>query len=273
MKKPLLFILSAAISVGIAQNPVPNPGFENYSGTNPVGWYASAYAGCTISNQAHSGTNALKMAPWGSSKYGAIAYTPASGQAFHLNGFIPSAFTGWYISNFSGGDQLEIVVTVYSGGSATGSGFAFINTNASTYTQFSVAINNPGTADSARIQLSEITSAYGTSGLNAASYVIIDDLAFDGVMGIENHKTGSNGLGLFPNPVNSGILHLSLAKNYAAGVISIASADGKEVLKTSGSVLQQAGNMIDVGHLAKGIYFLTVSSAEGVEVKKLYIAE
>ncbi|HWY39032.1 MAG TPA: hypothetical protein VNY73_10770, partial [Bacteroidia bacterium] len=140
MKRSLLTILTVITwQLAMAQtNPIPNYDFENWTGTTLNNWYASSVAGCTKSTTAHSGSFALRMTPWNSSSYGANAYTPSSGQAFQLGGLYPTALTGWYMANFASGDQLQIDVSVYSGGGGTGTGVAFINTSASAYTQFTV---------------------------------------------------------------------------------------------------------------------------------------
>lgn len=275
MKKQLLLILALAGNYLFAQtNPIPNYDFETWSGTTLSNWYAPSVGGCTKSTQAHGGSFALQMAPWGASHYGANAFTPATGQAFHLNGFYPTALTGWYKGNFAGGDQMQITVQVYSGGSATGSGIAFMNTSASSFTQFTVSIYNSGsTADSARIQFTQMTSGYSSSGLNAATTVTLDDLDFIGTVGIESHQVPTLQLMISPNPVMDGNVMFTLKQGVETNSrVSLFSVDGKEVFSAPATSLYDGKRYsLNCNALVNGIYLLKVTSAEATEVKKVIL--
>jgi hypothetical protein len=268
MKKHLLAAFLLLSCFAFAQNPIPNYDFETGSGSTLTGWYAPSVGGCTKSTQAHGGSSALKMAPWGASLYGAIAFTPASGQGFHLNGLNPTSLSGWYMANFANGDQMSITVTVYSGGSATGSGYAILNTNASTYTQFTVAIYNGGsTADSAKIQFNQSTSMYGSSGLSASTYVIVDDLQLIGAVGIKNNSAPN--FNAWFNSVSSTLD----VKAEASSIVNLSLIEltGKRVLAAENL---QAGNSplkIPAAGLSPGVYLLRMQCDEAIVTKKIVI--
>lgn len=276
MKKSLL-ILCAALTLQYSRaqvNPIPNADFENWSGTTLTSWYALSVAGCTKSTTAHSGSFALQMVPWSTSKYGANAYTPATGHGFPLMNLNPTSLTGWYKANFGGGDQLQVTVTVYSGGTSTGSGAAFINTNATSYTQFTVGVYNSGsTADSAHIQFTELTSGYSSMGLNAATTVTIDDLQFIGVMGVQNISAGDLALQVAPNPSENGIFNLSSGRILdAKAEISISAVTGKKLKSIlAEEIFDGTKYRVDLSEFDAGIYFFTVISGNAIETKKLMI--
>lgn len=269
MKKHLLALFTACTSVLVAQNPIPNYNFETWNGTSLPGWYALSVAGCTKSTQPHTGSFALKMAPWGSSLYGANAYTPATGQGFNLNGLNPTSLTGYYMANFVNGDQMAVSITVYSGGSSTGSGYALINTSASSYTQFTVGVyNSSSTADSARIQFIQYTSAYGVSGLNAATSVTIDDLQFIGTVGIKNQDAGSFNA-WFNNAISALEIKSEIEKNISASLFDLT---GKRLLATEHlQVSNGAPAKIPAPDLSPGIYLLRIEDGDKMITKKILV--
>lgn len=253
----------------LAQNPIPNNDFETWSGTTLTGWYAPSVGGCTKSAQAHTGTAALKMAPWSTTLYGANAYTPATGQGFALNGLNPTSLTGWYMANFVNGDQMTITITIYSGGSSTGSGYGFINTSASSYTQFTVAVYNGGaTADSARIQFTQYTSSYGVSGLSASTYVIVDDLQFIGTVGIKDQST-ENFNAWYNNAISSVEVKAESEKNIS---LSLFDLTGKKVLATEKmQVSASTPAKVPANDLSPGIYLLRIEEGATITTKKILI--
>lgn len=272
MKKQILCLALFMQMLAFAQNPVPNPGFENWTnGTSVNGWYAISVGGCTQSTQAHSGTYAMKMSPWGATMYGALAYTPTSGHGFPLNGLNPTALSFWYTGNFVSGDQLQITVSIYSGGNATGSGYAMLTTNATSYTQYTVSIyNSAPTADSARIQLSQITSGYSSSGLHAGTTVTIDDMDITGVMGVAT-QSENNFNAYFNQAISSVELSAQNDKNVNAFLFDMT---GKQISKTENVEIRKGSPAkIPVSDVAPGIYLLRIDDREGAVVTKKIVID
>lgn len=277
MKTTLLALLTAAaIQSAVSQtNPIPNADFENWTGTQLNGWYALSVAGCSKSTTPHSGSFALKMVPWSGSMYGANVFVPANG-GFPLNGLNPTSLTGWYMGNFVNGDQVEVIVSVYSGGSATGSGFALINTSAAAYTQFTVPIYNSGaTADSARIQFMEITSSYSPSGLNAATTFTMDDLQMTGTVGIQSYKSNSAGVTVFPNPSRDGMFSVRTEKALAENAeLKVISASGTEVMKVNAAqAYKDEAYALNLKSCSPGVYFLFIQTGNATEVKRIVVLD
>jgi hypothetical protein len=211
------------------------------------------------------------MTPWGGTMYGANAYTPATGHGFPLNGLNPTSLTFWYMGSFVSGDQLQITVTVYSGGNATGSGYAMLNTSATAYTQYTVSIYNSGsTADSARIQMVQLTSAYGSSGLHAGTTVTVDDLDFTGVMGIQT-QAGNNFSAYF-NHAASGI-ELS-AQNDKNVNVSLFDMTGKLVSKLENVEIRKGSSArIPAGDVMPGIYLVRIDDRAGAVITKKIVID
>ena len=272
MKKPLLTLLTAVLLSNVSAQ-VPNPSFENWTSGTPDGW-VTTFIGSSQSTQAHTGTYALKMNPWSATEYGSITNCPQGSQKIPLNGLTPTSLTGWYIGNFVNGDQLSINATIYDAtGAASGSAYQVINTISSSYAPFNIPVTLYGTADSARIQIMQITAAYGSSGLNSATYVILDDINFAGTVGIEKYNQQNN----YNVHFNSAANELEIfSANTATKNISIVVTDvfGKEILKSSLVQLnskQAAG--IALHNISTGMYLVHIKDEAGViSLKKISIS-
>ncbi|HVO75153.1 MAG TPA: T9SS type A sorting domain-containing protein [Ignavibacteriaceae bacterium] len=211
MKKLLLFL--AIFSVSLLAQEITNAGFENWTqgsnGYDPDGWFTLDFLwdATQRSTDAHSGTYAAKMMTIDFS--GSIetpimySYTPATQTYGSLNGyykFAPSRVS----------DVFSISVIMYKGSSL----FGIVggnqenwktNTAVSSFTQFTVPIEyfSSETPDSAWIIFSLDDTA---ETMAAGAYVIIDDLSWGSVVGVNN-----NALNIpakfdmqqnYPNPFN-----------------------------------------------------------------------
>ena len=108
----------------------------------------------------------------------------------------------------------------------------------------------------------EITITYFNPGYYSGDYIALDNLtiSFDTlVTNAVNDITQSNSLTLYPNPTQN-TLHISTTKEIS-GSLCLQDISGKQIL------LQQNFNTnqtIDVAHLAKGIYIITLKNNEAV---------
>ena len=144
----LMFVISISTP---AQNPIPNPGFENWSGNTPDGWFTIPY---TIANpvvphsSAHSGNFSAKLEVvdvLGEKFYPALS-AGSDGLGFSVSQKYDTLF-GYYRFDPQSGDYFEISILMLAGGSQgiqVGTGYLDSLSAALTWTRFSVPINYEG---------------------------------------------------------------------------------------------------------------------------------
>ncbi len=115
-------------------------------------------------------------------------------------------------------------------------------------------------------------SASGATPANL-DYLYVDNLNFSGsVAGIENSASAINEFSVSPNPASTQVtinLNLSSKQNTKVEFIDLT---GKTLMyKNLGEAYGNVKNSFDVSNLAKGIYFVKVSSSTGISTKKLII--
>jgi hypothetical protein len=155
MKLINLHILTAlvlALTISIpAQNPIPNPGFENWSGNNPDGWFTIPYS---IANpvvphsSAHSGNFSAKLEVvdvFGEKFYPALS-AGTDGLGFSVSQKYDTLY-GYYRFDPQSGDKFEISIFMWEGGSQgiqVGTGYFSSSIPAFDWTQLSVPITYEG---------------------------------------------------------------------------------------------------------------------------------
>jgi hypothetical protein len=281
MKKIFTFILPVFIT-GFIFAQIPNAGFETWSGSDPSNWQTSNNNSASVINvtqvsPGHSGTNAMKMAAWTYQGFvfSAVATCPATGNFFIYAGH-PLSFTGWYKSNLVNGDRVTFnAVLQQNNTSIAAAGFTVTNTT-SVFQQFTGSFTYSGSqnSDSAAIAIGLFTSSGGASGLNAASYIIIDDLQFSATpAGIHELSAEKEDL-------------LTVAMDLSGDVRVIYSVTGRN--KTKLSLYDITGKMIKVlvdeeqgkgtyrtfvstEDLTKGLYFIRLESGEYCTARKVLV--
>jgi hypothetical protein len=212
MHQPYKFFSSAVllllfVSIGVAQ--IPNAGFEQWSGGNPVSWTTNnvptVATPVTQSSTSHSGTSAVRgevLSVFGS-PYSPLLFSEAGGNGFpvsqrHAN------LTGYYRLTPVSTDALIITVVMSKAGVGIGAGSVILR-SAGTYTQFSAPIfyGNAQVPDTCLIEI--IVADTASSGAHVGSVMFVDDLAFQGVNGVDEGEHVPQAFLLeqnYPNPFN-----------------------------------------------------------------------
>ena len=108
--------------------------------------------------------------------------------------------------------------------------------------------------------------SYAAPGACSGSRTLTGSVIFCAARGVTSAKANNNFL-VYPNPSKSSI-HINL-ENVAVGTnVSIANLMGKQVKFQPLSI---GNNNIDISNLAKGIYLVTVNTAEGNKTEKLIV--
>jgi hypothetical protein len=215
-----LFLLLVAPAIVPAQS-IPNAGFENWTGTNPMvpdSWYTNnlasipnVWAGVTPvtrSSSGHTGSFALQGAVVSYSFLGeGVAYEPWVQAWFGYAGR-PGNLTGYYNYTSVGHDTLEIFTYLFSNNlsQVIAAGTWGLAPTGSGYTKFSVPLDyvSSATPDSAWIEI--IIGTGDNDTLHIGSTFRVDDLAFEGQptgIAAESDKPVVFALNQnYPNPFN-----------------------------------------------------------------------
>ena len=207
MKKVFTIIFAMLIGGFISelQAQIPNPGFEDWSGGNPVNWLVynipPDVITITQTTDYHSGSYAAKgeVIEFSGNYFFPLITSETTGFAISTR---YGEFTGWYKLELEGGDSFFATCVVFKNDNIIGGGDLTITGAVSDFTKFSVPLTyiETGDPDMAFITISidyEIDPHLGT-------WFIVDDLALEGSAGVDDKKIPftSTLCQNYPNPFN-----------------------------------------------------------------------
>jgi len=105
---------------------------------------------------------------------------------------------------------------------------------------------------------------FRTAATASSSNFTSFDIVFNDTLNIEDFIASKASIKLFPNPTSNRVTITSNSTE-KIGTISIIDVSGKKLLS------QNQSNIIDVKHLANGIYFVTIDVGQQIITKKLLI--
>jgi len=273
--KKLLTIYCLILLVFAAQAQVPNAGFENWTGGEPDNWITNNLSGLittiTQSNNAHSGSSAAELQVFDIDGLGIGPYmTSVDAQGSFLGFPITQSYqelNGYYQFTAAGNSILLVSVGLYrtTASDTMPVGVAVFATNATTntYTQFTAPIlyfpggDNPNWAN-ITIQITDTLTGFPALGASA----LIDDLAFQGVVGIEDEIQDQIAKDYvleqnYPNPFNpSTQISFSLPTNADVEIV-IYDQIGRDIDRLSQGSMSAGNHSItwSAQNLPSGIYY------------------
>lgn len=281
----LLFVVVNAF----AQNPTPNPGFENWSQTgnyfNPDGWNnlnsQTAILGIlTCSRVAaaadiHSGTYAMKLTTrsvFGVTANGiASTATLVTSPPYGVTGGIPytlrpDSITGWYKYNPASASDSGFFQFVLQGAAGDTIGFVKLctpNSAVSNYTRFSAPITYFSSATPTNSYWI-LSSSDGTNPV-VNSTLLVDDisLVFNPTSSMNEYDQAMSPL-LLQNPV----LDYLEVVGYEAAMCRVFDLSGKLWISDAATTSK---HLVDVGILPKGVYVLNLITMNGQSVATRFI--
>jgi len=285
-KMKLLFLMLLMPSIFLGQNPIPNPGFEDWSGGEPVNWVSNNIPNSVImitqTSTAHSGASAVKCEtgnlannPWPAS----LSAGTASDQ------FIPvsqnyAVLSGYYQLHTTGSDYIGVAAYLYNA-SKTGivaSISASLDTPVDTYTHFSLEFDySSGTTDDdAAFMLLQFLTSMGVA-TEIGSYFLLDDLEVSGITAIEPHnKAVPASFDLsqnYPNPFNpSTNIEFSIPKSVKVS-LDIFNTAGQHVAAVINKHMEKGQHSVtwNAGNLPGGVYIYRLKTGKLVQSKKLIL--
>jgi hypothetical protein len=290
MKKLLLFssLIYFFVSNSQAQN-VPNGGFENWTSAglweNPDFWQTTDSFSITQSGMhsatketvdIHGGSYALKLTPF---TYIAVLQVPGVASNGKINtttlsiiGGSPdtvrhATLNGWYKYAPVSGDSCSISVSLFkwNGTSRTlvASGVFGTPVAASSYTQFSINLNYDTTLTPDSMLMTIFSSPFGASHLGTV--LLVDDLSFTGVVGIEENSPAEKSVNVYPIPASNEI-HIAVNNlNMPNASVEFFDVLGNKVLS---SELKTDNSTVDISKLENGNYFFSILDERKNQVAK-----
>ncbi len=260
MQKIYYFIMALILTSGLyAQNPVPNPGFETWTGTDPDGWSNSEYI--TKSTDAHTGSNAAKGAFTGT---GIPMLSVGAGNGFSTN--TRWAYLNFYYKFVKTGSATISVSSYFDNPNYTiGQALRTISNASSGYTAVSIPVsyNLSGNPTDCTIGISLQNGSTG-------SYFIVDDVSLTAVpLFVETIEKESSLLHVYPNPAtNTVAVDFETAAIKGTTLIKFTDLTGriiKELAPASNHVL------VDVSDIHAGNYLVVLKNDGMIKTKRLVI--
>jgi hypothetical protein len=295
MKKVLMLLaLTPLFYVAKGQDTIANPGFERWSNfgsyEDPNTWKTlnplTSVVGAVVAYKAtgadaHSGSNAIKLVTktvLGNPTPSLVTTGTVNVQQQSVDGGAPISarplfFTGWYKYAPQNGDtaSFSITLTKWNGTSrdVVGEGGLYVNTDAASYTSFSIPISYalPDVPDT--VQIIMVSSSNAAPQLN--SILFIDDVDFDFSTGIMDSKV--EGLNLYPNPAN-GVATLQFNLEGTQGIdITILNAMGQNVKSIYSGKSNGGLNQVQFSTqgLPTGIYSVRLNMGTKTYTEKLVV--
>lgn len=279
-----------SFSISLAQNPIPNPNFEIWSGNTPDGWSATTnipgFQPITKSTDAYNGSFAVRgeVIDIGGTPLSPVLITGSiSDQTFSVTDHFQT-FTGRYKFSASGGDGLYIEIvfanTVLGGGAE---GHTVITAGASSFEEVTIEMvydddNPPGWHPNIGSISVTILPPEGQLP-HAGTWFVVDYFTFDG-QPVSVKETGS---GLvpdkfelnqnFPNPFNPTTnINFSLLEE-SFTTLKIFNVQGEEVETLINEELSAGSYNVDwnASGFPSGVYVYAINTKNGILSQKMIL--
>lgn len=265
LKKGILLLSLLLFGRIFTFGQIPNPGFENWTAGEPDGWRTENFAqliSVVQSSNAHTGNSSVRLQVY--DEFGSMSCGGLWLDNTIALTVIPSALTGWYQFNPTGGEtiQLEGYVTdpPINGGTFYSQDFF---PPAASWTPFSMPIDysyTPVSPDSASFYFLMYCGPQST--LN--TYLLLDDLAFDIIVGVAANDPTHLKTSSYPNPASEEIyigFEAPAPDNVSIEILDLA---GQVMAEREAKVtnIGWTAERFDTHNLAPGMYLVQVRMGE-----------
>jgi len=277
-----MFALSAD-----AQNPIPNPGFENWTAGYPDHWVTAdvpnVYTTITRSNIRHSGNYAVKGEVTNYAQVNVPPLLTAGSSLIEISQNY-TRLTGYYQMDNKGEDAMYVEVFLYdTQPNLVAGGIAELASTSGGYQMFTVDLEyvfgNQNNAASAYILFTiGISSTASGEDITLGSSFMVDDLAFDMASSVED-QAGNAAPDIFflgqnyPNPFNPSTtitFSIPVAEKVSLSVYNNLGQVVKMLLdETMSAGLHQVS--FDASGLPSGTYFYKLEAATQSSVKRMMV--
>lgn len=273
----LLLSFLFLVAHGLAQNPVPNPDFEDWTNGEPDQWITNNAPPqvFTISSttDAHTGQYAAHGLVF---NLGGTLYAPFLGSNNGAGTGFPvtldySTFQFWYKATLVGGDAFAVTMVMYdSSGTPIGSADIAITASVSSYVLLSLPVTYlPGTVPVTCIIQMIAHDPTGVSNGHDGTEFFVDDIELSGSVSLAGSPPPVNYL-VYPNPANERV-RVQLDNSVGRLNWVLSDAEGRIVDENSSPDPVPAHSFFDISidRFPAGIYFLYLQSEGGTIRKRL----
>jgi len=276
----VLVILFFSATLLQAQNPVPNPGFENWTAGNPDGWFTyNMGPGASPILQdftPYAGTSAVRGEVI---LVGPVPFFPIfSSVDASANGFPVSqqyaSLTFYYKTNISSTSYFGAYATIEdANGAGIGAGAMLFNGVTSTYTLANIPINYFGTNPAEAVIAFVINDSLGVPPVG--NYFVVDEVALSGTVGMEEkEKLFTRIEKVQPNPAQTlSEIYYAVSKNEDV-LFEMFDLTGRKhsQLQLRNEVAGRHKVEWDLSEFPSGSYMIRMITASGVHVAPLVVA-
>ncbi len=264
----------------IAQNPVPNPGFENWASGNPVSWSTTNIPGVAVpvtqTTPPYTGTYAAKgevvnfmgnpFAPF-------LSSTDMSGNGFPVS-YPYGTFSFYYKFNQIGTTYLTALAAMSDINSmlvaAAGNSYSV---PVASFTLASIPFYYVGGNPSEAVISFSISDSSGTAAIG--NYFVVDEVTFSGTVGIEESKTpGLEILKINPNPVSSNAFiyySIPVRSDIRFELMDVTGRKHHEIF-IAGEIAGQHKIEFNSSAIPSGFYLLVMNAESGFSTLPVLIA-
>jgi Secretion system C-terminal sorting domain len=278
MKNNLLFILVAwfFIASAQAQNPVPNPSFENWTDGNPDLWYVinipSLAIPITEVSPGHTGNKALKSEVI--DFLGNPLFSPVQSHVDeHLNGFpVSQNYSNlrlFYKFHPVGGDDLKIAVFMLDeNGISIGFQEHIISEPAENFTEINIPIPYEFSGEVERCLISMVIEDLGLEGEDIGSYFIVDDVELNnGATPTQEELPNFEVSHVFPNPCSSSLninIFMTETDHVTVGIYDM---NGNKLMELMNGEMHDGNYTLqaDMSGFPAGTYLCRLATSKGAK--------
>ena len=275
-------------SLALAQNPIPNPGFEDWTDGYPDGWVTNNIPGfytlVTQSTSSYSGTSAAKGEVIQAAEGAYPPYLFTANEQFSISQNY-TRMTGYYQMTNNGEDVLFAWVYFYDAqGSPVAYGEKELGQTAGGYQQFSIDLDysigsNEPVAGAYIYFIISLSSNSELQDVTVGSSFLLDDLAFDMVSAIDNQGTVTPLVFAldqnYPNPFNPQTTISFSLPTEEKTLLTVYNSLG-QVVRTLVDDIVPAGEhrvALNAASLPSGIYFYHLEAGSFSSVRKMMLVK
>ena len=288
MKIHLLCALGALAfgTLVYGQNPIPNPGFEGWTGNQPHGWVTSNYPDGSADNitpvtPGHTGNSALRGEVKPTPGAPEFPFAPLLESNTSDFGFPVSQFYT-YLSMFykfqpaDTGDHLAVYVSVMDDqGTVIGGGFAIIHQPVDTFLATSIPITYSGGEPYRAAITVTINNTGPVSGPAIGGYFELDDLFLGGIVLSAGEKENASVRlqGVYPNPAIDNVQVVFSLLQSGPVEVDIQGLDGRLVSRVFNGELNAGDYQLPASleTLDGGLYLCRIKTGDAVVTRKIRV--
>jgi len=284
-----MLLLGLLTPLAFAQNPIPNPGFENWTNGNPDGWATDNIPGLytlvTQSTSAHSGTYAAKGEVVQATEGAFAPYLFTANQQFTISQNY-TRMTGYYQMTNQGEDVLYVWIYFYDAqGYPVAYGEKELEQTVGGYQPFIIDMDysfgsNEPVVGAYIYFIISLASTSELSDVTVGSSFLVDDLVFDNVSALSEQDVANQPLVYslsqnYPNPFNPSTKISFSLPSAEKTLLTIYNGLGQTVMTLVNEELPAGQHQVEfnASSLPSGLYYYRLEAGNYRQVRKMILVK